>query len=78
MSFSTDTKSLLISQTYKNACCRRALLNGILFVKATVSDEQVFLNLENAEVVQYFCFLTKELFGKDVEILPQPKGNGGT
>ena len=77
MSFSTDTKSTLISQPYKNACCRRAVLNGILFSKGCVTDGKVCVFLENAEVTQYFCLLVKEFFGKEVEILPLTKGGRG-
>ena len=77
MSFSTDTKSLLISQPYKNACCRRAVLNGILFSKGYVEDGSIFVSLENSEVAQYFCVLVKEFFSKEVEISTLTNGGRG-
>lgn len=77
MSFSSETKSLLISQNYKNACCRRSLLNGILFSKGTVSDGKICLSLENGEVIEYFSLLVKEFFAKDVEVFALSKGGRG-
>ena len=52
MSFSTETKLSLIAQPYKNACCRRTLLNGILFAKGFVRDESVCVLLENGDVLR--------------------------
>ena len=77
MSFSSETKASLISQPYKNACCRRAVLNGMLFSKGTIQDGNVFLSLENSGVVDFFSLLVKEFFGKDVEISSLAKGGRG-
>lgn len=74
MSFSTETKALLISQPYKNPCCRRAVLNGILFSKGWIHDEKICVSLENSEVIKYFGLLVKEFFGKDVEFYTSSKG----
>jgi len=68
MSFSSETKSLLISQPYKNSCCRRSLLNGILFAKGYVSGADVCLSLENSLVVEYVGTLVKEFFGKEITV----------
>ena len=67
MSFLTDLKNQIISQTCKSACCRRALLNGIIFSKAKLSDGEITISLENREAVGYTEALIKEIFGKDVE-----------
>ena len=77
MSFSSETKSLLISQTYKNACCRRSVLNGILFSKGNVLDGNICLSLENSEVIEYFSLLVKEFFGKEAEVSALSKGGRG-
>ena len=77
MSFSTETKSSLISQPYKNACCRRALLNGILFSKGFVRDGSVCVLLENGEVIEYFLTLVKEFFGKEVTVSSLESGGRG-
>ena len=77
MSFSSETKSSLISQPYKNACCRRAVLNGILFAKGHVENGRVCVFIENDEVIRYFGLLVKEFFGKDIEKSPLIRGGRG-
>ena len=68
MSFLIDLKNQIISEIHKNACCRRALLNGIIFSKAKLSGHEITLSLESRDVVNYTESLIKEFFGKDVEI----------
>ena len=68
MSFSSEQKNGIIEQQYKNACCRRALLCGILSSKATVSNGAVILNLETAAFAEFCARLVSEFYGRVPEI----------
>lgn len=75
MSFSSAQKSELINCVYKSACCRRALLSGILFARARVFEEEtVVFNLEKRESAEFAAKLIKEFYGKNAKISKPPKG----
>ena len=46
MSFLSDRKNEIIEQSYKNACCRRAQLNGILFSKGYIFDGKINIKVK--------------------------------
>lgn len=75
MSFSDDIKQEIIDQQYKSACCRRALLNGILFSRGNLSSGEIVVNLENDRLCEYTAALIREFFNKDAEI-SMPKSGG--
>ena len=64
MSVSHEQKSEIMSYTYKSSCCRRALLSGILFAKATCDGKKITLSLSKAEYVDYTTKLIQEFYGK--------------
>ncbi len=68
MSFSSEQKNEIILQQYKNSCCRRALLCGILSSKATVSNGEVVFNLENSAFAEFCAKLISEFYGRVPEI----------
>ena len=74
MSFSYDIKYEIMSAAYKNACCRRALLDGILASKANVTESGVVFNTENNDTAVFANTLIKEIFGNDGEIGAPLKG----
>lgn len=74
MSFLDEQKREIMSAQYKG-CCKHALLEGILFAKATVKDGAVVCSLESKEVFNYASALIKELFMKDIK--PQKAETGG-
>ena len=67
MSFSFEQKNAIISQHYKSSCCRRAMLAGVLFSKATVSGGTVCLHIERQEVADFISRLIREFYTKNVE-----------
>ena len=69
MFFLEDVKKQIVEQRHKSSCCRRAMLNGIIFAKACVFNEQIAVVLENREAIEYTALLIKEFFGKDSEII---------
>ena len=74
MSFLDDVKSQIISSVYKNVCCRRALLNGVVFAKGEASGKDVSISLENTECIDFVSGLIKEFFGKEPLVFAPPKG----
>ena len=75
MSFSQMQKENIINQQYKSACCRRALLYGILFPKAVLVDGAITLTAEGDELIDFLSRLTLEFFSKSPE-LSKRKGGG--
>ena len=74
MSVSAEQKQEIITSTYKSSCCRRALLYGVLFAKATAEGKRVTLSLEKAEYAEFLSKLIQEFYSKNVEIFRSSKG----
>ena len=74
MSFSSDLKHEIINSTYKNSCCRRALLQGVLASKAIVCENLISLNVDGADTVDFISKLVSEFFGKNATVSTAPKG----
>lgn len=74
MSFLTDLKAQIISQPYKNPCCRRAMINGIIFAKGRLVDGEILIALESSQVVTFAATLIKEFFGKDAAVSSAKEG----
>lgn len=74
MSFLSERKNEIIEHSYKNSCCRRSMLNGILFSKGSLDNGTISVKIENTEIAEYIEFLVKELFGKDSVISHCEKG----
>ncbi len=78
MSVSYGIKATIMDLQYKNACCRRALLQGVLASKAFVGeDKNVYINLEKDEQVSFLENLIKEFYGKEIILSPSKKGGRG-
>ena len=77
MSFSQAQKENIITQQYKSACCRRALLYGILFPKATLAEGVITLSLESEQLCEFLSKLTQEFFSKTLEVSKRIGGGRG-
>ncbi len=75
MSFSFEQKKRIISEQYKNPCCRRALLTGILSAKAFFDGTGISLTLEKNEFCDFCAKLINEFFGTE-PIISAPKSGG--
>ena len=76
MSFSSEQKKEIISQTYKTACCRRALLSGFIFAKGTVvSDDTILIKAEKMDTMEFLSRLIKEFYSQS--IAPYHPSQGG-
>ena len=60
MSFSKDVKSEIINYSYKNPCCRHALLEGALIAKGCVVNEAIECSIESDELAQFLSGIAKE------------------
>ena len=65
MSFSSEQKNKVITDQYKNSCCRKALLGGILFAKGSARGANVTVSLEKKEYCEFCAKLVYEFYGKD-------------
>ena len=78
MSFSYDAKDYIIKAQYKNACCRRALLQGVFAAKGYSEDENAnSINFEKQEIIDFISRLVKEFYGKEMLTSSLPKGGRG-
>ena len=74
MSFLSEQKNEITEQIPKSACCRRAMLNGIIFSKARILGGETCISLENQRIAEFAATLVKEFFGKDSSISISEKG----
>ena len=72
MSFSTEQKAEIISQTIKNACCRRALLQGVLFSRAELSDGIISVSVDTDLTAEYVASLILECYSKPADLSTAP------
>ena len=75
MSFSYEQKRTIITSVYKSACCRRAILSGVLFSKGKLADNGISIRLEKMEYADFVSRLVQEVYGKAPEI-SRPSGGG--
>lgn len=68
MSFLSERKNEITEHSYKNACCRRALLNGILFSKGYIVDRKINIKIENTELAEYISNLISDIFLKRADV----------
>ena len=65
MSFSSTQKTELIKMPIKNACCRRAMLHGVLCAKGELCAEEVHIRLGGDGEARFVASLVREFFGKE-------------
>ena len=67
MSFSQDQKTGIIAQSVKNSCCKRALLQGILTVRAQVCDGDVLVSVDSTETASFVKGLILDVYSKEAK-----------
>ena len=76
MSFASDLKSQIVSDNSIGACCRRALLLGVLFAKGTIENNgAISFNIESDEYADFLKSLIYEQYAKDSDI-SRPQSGG--
>ena len=76
MSFASDLKAQIISEPLNSACCRRALVMGVLFAKASSDNDGVIsFNIESDEYAEFLKSLILEQYAKEPTVT-RPKSGG--
>ncbi len=75
MSFSAKQKERIITESYKNFCCRRAFLYGVLSSKALVNEKEITVRLEKKKYCEFVAKLILEFFGRE-PVISAPKRGG--
>lgn len=78
MSFSTEQKLEILKQLPKGACCRRAMLYGILSSKGANTEERVTVRIGFSEAVEPTMRLIREFFGREAVITKPREGGRGS
>ena len=73
MSFSSEQKASIITATYKS-CCRKSMIQGILFSKASLYD-RIAISFEKRETADFVARLVKEFYGT-ISKIESPKQGG--
>ena len=76
MTFLTERKQEIINTPYKNACCRRALLSGIIFAKGESCGDEISVRLANRNFAEFTSILVREFYGREATI-SSPDDSGG-
>ncbi len=75
MSFTKEQKQKITEQSSKNACCRRAIIYGMLTARGYLNGDTVELLLGDSVEADFTLPLIKEFFGKEADV-KQSKGGG--
>ena len=67
MSFSQDQKMGIIAQSVKASCCKRALLQGILSVRAHVSEGNILVSVDSTDTASFVKSLIFDVYSKEAE-----------
>ena len=74
MSFSKMQKLSLIEEPEKNACCRRAMISGILASKGVVYGHSVSIALDIDKIRDFVSESLEEIYSKTPSVISPPKG----
>ncbi len=67
-SFSNLQKEKIISEHFKSPCCRKALLQGVLYTRAYICDSEIRLSLSGEAVIEYVTRLISNIYGNIPEV----------
>lgn len=76
MSFSSEQKNEIVTQSYKSSCCRRSLLMGFIFARAKCEHgDEISIRAEKLETLEFVGRLIKEFYSQS--ITPHRSAQGG-
>ncbi len=76
MSYAKQMKQALIQQPPQKPCCRKALINGFLYVTASLRGQEICALLSGKETVSYFTELVAAVYHTEPHIESR-RGGGG-
>lgn len=74
MSFCSEHKNQIIEHLPTQACCRRALLQGILSSKSLLSGNEITVSVDGRRTAELIALLVREIFTKESEISTSKSG----
>ena len=74
MSFSQEQKAAITAQPIKSACCKRALLQGVIAAKGVLDKDNVLISVDSAETAQYIKDLILEVYSKNADDVISAQG----
>jgi len=77
MSFLSERKEEILEQQIKSACCRRALLAGVLFSKGYIDEGKISVRVDGENVFEFISSLVTEIYSSTVEKKSSKKGGRG-
>ncbi len=69
MSFTTKQKAIIASQEFKNPCCRRAVIYGMLLPSATAEGDEISVNINDVSAATLFSRLVTEIYGNEPKVI---------
>ncbi len=77
MSFCQEQKKEIIQAQYKGACCRRALLSGMLAAKGEISEGRILMRLVDSDARKFASELIFDMYSKNTLEISGAKGGRG-
>ena len=74
MSFSQDQKMGIIAQSVKTSCCKRALLQGMLTVRAQTCDGDVHISVDSTDTAIFVKSLIFDVYSKEAKEIVSASG----
>lgn len=74
MSFSQDQKAEAIAQPIKTSCCKKALIQGILAARGSVSNGIITVSVDGKELINYITNLIGEIYSQTPAITNSKSG----
>ena len=74
MSFSQDQKSVIIAQSVKASCCKRAFLQGILTARAQIIENDIHVSVDSPDTANFAKGLILDVYSKEPEELVSSLG----
>ena len=74
MSFCSEHKNQIIDQPPAQACCKRALLQGIIAAKGILNGRDISISVDGRRTAEFISSLVHEIYTKTPEISTPPSG----
>lgn len=75
MSFCSEQKNRIITESPTQACCRRAILQGMIAAKGILTDKEISISVDGRATAEFIETLVREIYTKTADI-SVPKSGG--
>ncbi len=74
MSFCSEQKNQIINDAPVQACCRRAILQGMIAAKGILADNEIMISVDGRKTAEFIATLVQEIYSKSAEIFVPESG----